>query len=458
MNPIPQDAERPDPVAAVITALMAASGAAQCVIDADSRCVAATDAFARAAGRPMRDLVGRAIPTLPQARVVPLDLGDGHGWWLVELPPADAETATLRSVLDHVPAMINAKDRDSRYLWMNAYQAGLYGVRPDQAVGRTAAEMLGRGYGSYTRSRDAEVIENERPIGFFEESYAGVDGKVRDWLTAKVPFRNPLGRVAGVVTLAVDITERREREESLTVAKQQAEEGARARARYLATVGHELRTPLHSIVGFSEFLAHESLGPLGNPVYKEYVTDILSAGRHLLDVVGDVMDMAQLEAGRMPLAEDLVDVERTVLEVLRMVALPLSHGRLRLVEAVPEGLPHLHADPRRVRQILVNLLSNAIKYTPEGGSVGVSAGVDAGGDLVVSVTDTGIGIAPEHMAMALAPFGRVSGTTADGTGLGLPLVKALLEAHGGRLELESAPNRGTTARAVFPKYRLRTPA
>lgn len=439
--------------AAVLAALLSALDGAVCVLDGGGCCIAATSRFARRLGREPDEIAGHVIDLPAAAEVRPLP-GVAE-WRLASLP---AEQPDLRAVLDLIPAMVNVKDRGSRYRFMNAYQAQLYGVDPVAAVGCTAGEILGRGYGSYTRSLDQQVIDQNRPTGVFEEQYAGVDGVLRHWMTSKLPLHGADGAVDGVVTLAVDISGQKTREAVLADEKRSAEAAARARSRYLANAGHELRTPLNAIVGFAEFLAKETLGPLGNPIYKEYAGDVLAAGRHLLDIVNDLTDMARLEAGRMVLEEELIDLERIVADVVRMLSLPLARKRLVLDTEVPEALPHLLADARRMRQILINLLSNAVKFTAEMGRISVRAGIDEDGGIVLAVTDTGVGIAPEDIAVALMPFGRVvsPGMTApEGTGLGLPLVRALVECHGGRLVLDSEPGRGTTVCVHIPKYRLR---
>jgi len=448
-----------DPALAVTEALVGASTAALCVLDNTGRCVAVNEAFARAVSVSRASLYGQNVPPPPASDVRPFSPGGGRAWKLVTLqrPSTDTAEDVLRAVLDSLPVILNAKDTTARYLYMNAFQARIYGLPASEVAGRTVFEVLGPECGAEVWELDRQVLESRQPMAPCETQYAGVDGVVRDWLVIKNPFLDVCGEICGVATLSIDISGRKRHEESLTRAKQEAEEASRVRTQFLATVGHELRMPLNAIIGFSEFIIDQSLGPVGHPTYLDYVKDILNAGRHLLDVISDILDMARIEAGRLTLDEDRVDIARTVGQVTRMMALPATHKCLNLSADLPVDLPILKADPRRVRQILLNLVSNAIKFTPDGGTITVSARVGIGGDLVLSVLDTGIGIPPEHIATALAPFGRVDNAITrreEGSGLGLPLTKALLESHGGRLDLRSQPNRGTEALAIFPASRL----
>ncbi len=246
--------------------------------------------------------------------------------------------------------------------------------------------------------------------------------------------------------------------------KRQAEQGrwsaeaaSRMKSQFLANMSHELRTPLNAIIGFSEVMAGEMLGPLGEPRYKGYARDIHESGRHLLDVINDILDMSRVEAGKMESRESAIDVESVVATALRFVAERGAAAGLRVVTRVAPGLPFLFADERMVKQILLNLLSNAIKFTPAGGEVTVSAAVEAAGPLLLAVADTGIGIAADDTQRAIEPFGQIDSDLNrryQGTGLGLSLVKSLLDLHGGTLTLESQPGIGTVATVRFPADRL----
>lgn len=260
----------------------------------------------------------------------------------------------------------------------------------------------------------------------------------------------------GVVTVLVDITAIREREKALVAAKNEAESASRAKSDFLALMSHELRTPLNAIMGFSEIIKDEMFGAFGIPAYREYAADIHASGRHLLSVINDILDLSKIEAGRFELQEQNVDVPRLIAEVTRMLKGRAEQGRLDVRVQIQRALPSLHADPRCIKQMLVNLLSNAIKFTPSGGTVTISARADEDG-FVLEVADTGIGISKEDMAKVLEPFGQVDRGLArkqQGTGLGVPLVRSLMQLHDGELRIQSEPGVGTTISLHFGPSRV----
>lgn len=247
-----------------------------------------------------------------------------------------------------------------------------------------------------------------------------------------------------------------EASEELRAAKEEAEFAARSKTEFLTNTTHELRTPLNAIIGFSEIMWSETFGPIGNDQYKGYVKDIYDSGSHLLGVINDILDMSRIEAGRAELREQELDIEKTVRDSIRFVAERAREGELKVEVQVAERLPRLRADETKVRQILLNLLSNAVKFTPSGGTITVSAELATDGRVVVAVEDTGIGMAPEDLKSAMAPFGQVDGALTrryEGTGLGLPLAKSLIELHGGILEMQSEPGRGTRVSMLLPAER-----
>ncbi|MDB6090203.1 MAG: hypothetical protein JWN85_2987, partial [Gammaproteobacteria bacterium] len=229
-----------------------------------------------------------------------------------------------------------------------------------------------------------------------------------------------------------------------------------AKSDFLALMSHELRTPLNAIIGFSELLGTEMLGPLGHPRYREYANDVHGAGRHLLALINDILDLSKAAAGKFELScEEIVPAD-VITECLKLTRGKAHEGGLRLTQDLAPGLPNLFADRLRFKQVLLNLCSNAIKFTPPGGSVHVTANYGEDGSFVLAVRDTGIGMAPEQIPMALEPFRQIASPLArntEGTGLGLALVKSLVECHDGTLEIESALNRGTTVRLVLPPSR-----
>jgi signal transduction histidine kinase len=243
--------------------------------------------------------------------------------------------------------------------------------------------------------------------------------------------------------------------ENLSIALNTAAAASQAKSQFLTTMSHELRTPLNAIIGFSELLKAEIFGPLGDARYKGYIDDVFNSGKHLLSLVNDVLDFSKIDAGALQLNEEQVNLRETLVTTLRMLDGQAAQAGVGLDHEVARDLPALHGDERRVRQVLLNLLYNAVKFTPRGGKVRLIAFAEKG-EIVVQVADTGIGIAPEHIPLALERFGQVDGSLErkyEGTGLGLPLSKKLVELHGGRLELESEVGVGTKVTVTFPAER-----
>ena len=264
---------------------------------------------------------------------------------------------------------------------------------------------------------------------------------------------------AAILIFVRDTTERRRFEEELIAARDRAEIANRAKSEFLANMSHELRTPLNAIIGFSEILKDDRLSGIRPP--REYAIDIHESGLHLLNIINDVLDMAKIEAGKLVLEEEAVDIAAEIATGLRMVGPRADEGGLALATDIERGLPFMLADRRLFKQILLNLLSNAVKFTLRDGSITVRARREKGGGLSISVADTGIGIRPADLERVLQPFGQAESGLArryEGTGLGLPICKALVELHGGSIEIASEPGAGTTVTVHFPAERMRQQA
>jgi two-component system, cell cycle sensor histidine kinase PleC len=239
--------------------------------------------------------------------------------------------------------------------------------------------------------------------------------------------------------------------------RRKAEEANFAKSRFLATMSHELRTPLNAILGFSEVMQQELMGPLENTYYKGYVTDIHDSGRHLLELINEILDISRIEAGRYTLNEESTTLPYMVEDCIHMMGLRARNKGLTIVESYEEGLPKIWADERAVRQIVLNILSNAVKFTPSGGSISVKVGWTAGAGQYVSVRDTGPGIPEDEIPIVLSRFGQGSiaiKSAEQGTGLGLNIVQALIKMHGGTFDLRSKLREGTEIVITFPKSRV----
>jgi two-component system, cell cycle sensor histidine kinase PleC len=240
-------------------------------------------------------------------------------------------------------------------------------------------------------------------------------------------------------------------------ARRRAEEANIAKSRFLATMSHELRTPLNAILGFSEVMKAEMMGPLKNDTYKEYAGNIHDSGRHLLHLINEILDLSRIEAGRYELNEEPIQLIDIADDCLRLLKLRAENKGLELIEHLDEHLPQVWADERALRQIVLNLLSNALKFTPRGGRIELTIGMTEDGGQALSVKDNGPGIPEDELPKVMLAFGQGSlahKTAEGGTGLGLPIVRNLVELHGGTFELRSQLRKGTEAIVFFPKKRV----
>ena len=254
-----------------------------------------------------------------------------------------------------------------------------------------------------------------------------------------------------------DITAEREDERQLREARDNYERANAAKAEFVANMSHEFRTPLNAIIGFAQVLRDEMFGPLGSPRYGGYIADILESGEHLLDLVNDILDLAKADAGRLELEESVVDVAALVEQSMRFVRDRAARERITMETRLDRDMPRLLGDNRRLRQLLLNLLTNSVKFTQSGGTIVISASPGEDGGIAITIADTGIGMSPEELLIAMEPFGQIQRRRRgrlEGTGLGLPIARRIAEMHGGTLEIDSTPGKGTTARLLLPAGRI----
>ena len=366
------------------------------------------------------------------------------------------ERLLLQTIVDNLPIPITLSAQAGRYILANQKFEEWYGTPVEEVLGLTAREALpiAEEQLEIREMMEADVLSSGE-VRRREETKKLADGQDHYVIVTKFPVRDSAGNIIGFGSTTMDITDRRKNETALQEAKERAESASRAKSEFLANMSHELRTPLNSIIGLSEVMLEGIFGTL-NPKYIEYVNDINVSGEHLLDVITDILDISKIEAGETDLEESVLNIPDIVRSALRLAYNRTQDKRDWTAIDIPQDFPHLMADKRLVKQILVNLLTNAIKFTPDDGDVGVKARIGDDGGVEIVVSDTGVGIAAEDIPRALEPFGQVRNRpelTHGGTGLGLPLSKKFVELHGGVLRIESAPNKGTQVFVTFPPER-----
>ncbi|HEY7610752.1 MAG TPA: hybrid sensor histidine kinase/response regulator [Alphaproteobacteria bacterium] len=275
-----------------------------------------------------------------------------------------------------------------------------------------------------------------------EHRYRALEAGATDFLASPVDHHEFVVRARNLLAL---------RRQSL--ARQAAERANAAKTAFLANMSHELRTPLNAIIGFSEIMQTELHGPLGNAKYKDYSNDIGRSARHLREVIQNILDVARIEEGKFDVERALVGVPVILEDAARMVRPEAERAKLAFDVAVPSDLPYVLGDKTKLTQAFLNLMSNAVKFTPAGGQVSIAAHKES--DTVeVTVGDTGIGMSPEEIPIALARFGQVSGDPYkkkyQGAGLGLPIAAGIIQAHRGQLLIDSAKGRGTRMTVRLP--------
>jgi PAS domain S-box-containing protein len=334
----------------------------------------------------------------------------------------------------------------------------------ERAKGYTADEIVGRHYSSFfppeaiAEGLPAKHLRQARTDGHFHEEGWRVrkDGSAFWADIVLTPlYSEEENLLIGFAKVTRDLTARKEQQEALQSAMLAAEAADRAKSAFLANISHELRTPLNAIIGFSEIMHSERLGPL-DPQYRDFANDIFNSGKHLLSLINDVLDLSSLDAGYSVLQEEDVDLEDVVRDSVLSVKTLAESKRIALSATLENAPGTLYADRKKLRQIVTNLLSNAVKFTPDSGSVTVSA-ARQGEALALTVSDTGIGMTAEEIPLALSHFGQIDSRRNrkfEGTGLGLPIVKQLAALHGAEVAISSTVGKGTAVTVLFPAERV----
>jgi two-component system, cell cycle sensor histidine kinase PleC len=407
-----------------------------------------------------RQLQGRGFPAGPDDRGGDAAAADHR-------PPVDAANRppfpegarhayeTLLRLIDVIPRMICVTARDGRYLLVNRMFASFVGVPASRLIGKRPADAHGGLLARILMEGDERLLIGKAVLAPAEEEILDRKGNSSVLLTTKALFDTGDGDEAMVVTVFVDITERKRAERDLVAAKEQAEVANRSKTEFVANMSHELRTPLNAIIGFSQVISGEMLGPIGTAKYVAYARDILSSAEHLLGLINDILDVSKLEAGKLDLSEEVIDPAKTIADLVQLAEAKARASEVRVTIRREGVIPPLFADARKLKQIVLNLLVNAIKFSHPGGKVEIVLR-NAGGTLAIAVIDHGIGMDAVEVQLAMTRFGQVASTWTrkhDGTGLGLPLAIGLTELHGGTLTIVSTKGIGTTVTVSFPRDR-----
>lgn len=361
----------------------------------------------------------------------------------------------LTSLFDASGLGILVTDHHGRIVRVNDTFLSDYDWTREDLLGEDFALLIPEDDQSISRKLYTAFMERGRH-GSREVRILKKDGSVADVLVTTALMELTQKRRFMVSTIR-DVTERKNMMRKLRRAKQDADSANRAKSSFLANMSHELRNPLNAIIGFSEMIKNQTFGPVGNPKYEEYVGDIHFSARHLLDIINDVLDMSKIEAGKVHLMETEVDVDDVMRSVGRIMQGRAQAAQVALTTDIPAGLPHMKADQRLLRQILINLVSNAVKFSPPGADVHIRARISNDNGLVIEVADRGTGIPEDKLRYVMEPFGQVGDPRSfkgQGTGLGLPLAKAMVELHDGQIALDSREGQGTTVTMSFPPTRV----
>jgi len=368
----------------------------------------------------------------------------------------EARVAEMRTIIDTATDGVVLISREGNIRSISRPAEALFGLDSDEVAGKPFASLF---------AIESQKSARDYLNGLSDHGVASVLNDGREVIGREaegrfIPLFMTIGKLpgdSGYCAVVRDITQWKRAEEELTQARSTAERASSHKTDFLARVSHEIRTPLNAIIGFSELMLDEKFGPVANDRYRDYLRDINRSGNHVLDLVNDLLDISKIEAGQQEMAYEAVSLNETLSETVALMQPQANRERVIIRSSFASKLPDVVADLRSVRQIALNVLSNAVRYTQAGGQVIVSTAYEADGEVVMRVRDTGIGMTTAEIEQALKPFKQINSlkrTRGDGTGLGLPLTKAMVEANRARFSIHSTPGEGTLVEVAFPPTRV----
>ncbi len=370
------------------------------------------------------------------------------------------EARELNAILDTATDGLAVLDARGRILALNRSGEALFGYDQNEVAGQPLTTLIA----AESEAKVEEYFEGLKSNGVMSLLNDGREILGRAKQGGSIPIFMTLGRIGSVqedpaeqkfCALFRDMTHWKKVEQELEDARREAERASAAKSDFLAKVSHEIRTPLNAILGFAEVIMEERFGPMGNERYRDYLRDIHTSGAHVMSLVNDLLDLSKIEAGKMELEFISVDVNRAITECVAIMQPQASQERVIMRMALAPHLPKIVADERSLRQILLNLLSNAVKFNEPGGQVIVATALTDVGNAVIRIRDTGIGMSDHDIETALEPFRQLAtARQSSGTGLGLPLTKALIEANRALFTIRSKKNEGTLVEVAFPPARV----
>jgi PAS domain S-box-containing protein len=369
------------------------------------------------------------------------------------LATAEQRVEDMEAILDTATDGVLVLDQKSLVIGANKSAEALFGNERSQMIGMAFVDLLAPE--SHRSALDYLDGLSRNALSSVLNDGREVIGRVAGG--GLVPLFMTVGRVSPTKFCAVlrDITQWKRAEEELTSAKKAAENASSQKSDFLAKMSHEIRTPLNAIIGFSEVMMEERFGPVGNERYKEYLRDIHVSGTHIMSLVNDLLDLSKIEAGKLELTFEAVGLNDVVRECAALMQPQANRERIIIRTSLSSSLPPVVADSRSLRQIVLNLLSNAVKFNTAGGQVIISTLYEDTGEVVLRVRDTGQGMSEGDIVKAMEPFRQLSTSrTGGGTGLGLPLTKALVEANRAAFQIDSTPGQGTMIQITFPSTRV----